>query len=77
MKNQYILGIITGASLMLALMVLSGADDDDFRYEIVYNTNGAPTALFDKVTCEVYKNSASPEKGKRVWVSLIPPLETE
>ena len=53
MKNQYVLGLITGASLMLALMVFSGARNDDSRFEIKYVGN-KPIWLFDKSNADVY-----------------------
>ena len=54
MKSQYILGIITGASLMLALMVFSGAKNDDSRFEIEYGNGYIPQRLFDTSNGDVY-----------------------
>ena len=53
MKSQYILGIITGASLMLALVVLSGAKNDDSKFEITYVRN-TPTYAFDTSNADLY-----------------------
>ncbi len=53
MKSQYILGIITGASLMLALMVFSGAKNDDSNFEITYVRN-TPQWLFDTSNGDLY-----------------------
>jgi hypothetical protein len=54
MKNKYILSALTGASLMLALFVFTGADDDDFKWEIKYGHKGIPQFLFDKETANLY-----------------------
>ena len=54
MKNQYILGLIAGASLMLALVVLIGAKDDGRRFEIKYDKSGIPKFAFDTSTADVF-----------------------
>ena len=54
MKILYILGLITGASLMLALVVLIGAKDDSRRFEIKYDEIGLPKFAFDTSTADVF-----------------------
>ena len=59
MKNQYILGLIAGASLMLALIVLTAADDD-FKYQILtikIGDNDLPAFLFNKETGKARKTN--------------------
>tara|TARA_B100000941_G_C28411314_1_gene503610 strand:- start:75 stop:320 length:246 start_codon:yes stop_codon:yes gene_type:complete len=78
MKNQYILGLIAGASLMLALIVLTAADDDDFKYQILtieIGDNDVPAFLFNKETGEVHKtNTWSRKDGEQVkWIQHIAP----
>ena len=78
MKNQYILGLITGTSLMLALVVLTGADDDDFKYQILtvkMADTDVPAFLFNKETGEVHKtNTWSKKDGEQnKWIQHIAP----
>ena len=78
MKNQYILGLIAGASLMLALIVLTAADDDDFKYQILtvkIADNDVPAFLFNKETGEVHRTNRFTRKdGEQTkWVQDIAP----
>ena len=54
MKNQYIVGIITGASLMLALFVFIGSGKRDVgRYQAF--TSDEATRMIDTKTGEVFR----------------------
>ena len=66
MKNQYILGLIAGASLMLALVVLIGAKDDGRRFEIKYDEIGLPKFAFDTSTADVFVRDDVSEGWKKI-----------
>lgn len=78
MKNQYILGIITGASLMFALIVFIGAkNNEELKYEVL-NLQSAPEWLLNKSTGEVYMTETSTKPFfTRRWVKWVALTENE